>query len=457
VINATPRDTVPPSHPRNLRGAARGNESIRIEWDPPLVQDIWGYIIYRKGPGEDQFKEVTRLSKNVLFFEDNGLLDNTTYEYSLSSVDDDGPISEPSPPLSIRTDHYNSRPIFTGGELILYLIEDMGPLRSRILANFSDPDGDELSFTVLEYFPFPARILEGLLWIIPEEDQAGEGYVQISVSDGEEAVPYLIGVIVDPVEDEPRDVRIISPLNGSVILPGNPVTLEASGYDPDTSQGDKLNITWSTNRDGLIFESAQSVLRTVRELSPGIHLITLKVVDRSGNIKMDNVTVIVSLWGWGGIPWKVEVNEKRKMLVDSPYLELLMKNDSPLVLRFSIYGTLDLGEGVKLQERNILVGPRSDGLLTMEFPPGMEPGIAYNLALTIEAQTINGTYGGTSALYYTFTPEMPDDETDGEGTIIVAISIVSLIAALGLAAYIMFSIRKNREDEPDLEEDRKGD
>ncbi|MGA1848374.1 MAG: fibronectin type III domain-containing protein [Thermoplasmatota archaeon] len=457
VFNATPVDIEPPSHPRNLRGMSRGNETIRIEWDPPLVQDIWGYIVYRKGPGEESFKEITRLSKNVLFFEDHGLLDNTSYEYSVSSVDDDGPVSAPSPSISVRTDHFNSRPIFSGVELILYLVEDMGPLRSHILDNFTDPDGDELSFSIIEYFPFPARISDGLLWILPESDQAGEGYVQVSVSDGEESVPFLIGIIVESVEDAPRDVRIISPLNGSVLLPGNPVTLEASGYDPDTGQGDRLNVTWTSDRDGTIFESSQSVLRTLRELSPGIHLITLRVSDRSGNVKMDNVTVIVSLWGWGDMPWEIEVKKNMDMLVDAPFLELLIRNDSPLVLRFSIIGTLDLGAGVNLQERNILVGPRSDGLLTIEFPPGFVAGREYHMDLTIEAQTINGTYGGTSTLSHKFTPISQDDGSQGQAALILVISVISIIAVLGLATYIILNVRKNRENEPDTGEDRKGD
>jgi len=457
VINAVPLDELPPPHPRNLRGTPRGNDTIRLEWDPPLVQDIWGYIVYRRGPGEAQFREITRLSKNVLFYEDHDLLDNTTYEYSLSSVDDDGPVSERSPFVPITTDHFNSRPIFIGVELILYLVEDEGPLKSQILHNFSDPDGDELTFSVLEYFPFPSRISDGSLWIIPEKDQAGEGYVQISISDGEEAVHFLIGIIVGSVEDEPRNVRIISPLNGTVLLPDNPVTLEASGYDPDMVQGDRLNVTWSSDRDGILFESTQSVLRTIRDLSPGIHLLTLRVEDRTGNVRTDEVTVIVSLWGWGDVPWKVEVNEDREMLADAPFLELLMKNDSPLVLRFGIEGTLNLGEGVRLQERNILVGPRSDGIITLEFPPGLESGREYRLELIINAQTINGTYGGTSTLTYSFTPGVPEEDQNGQATLIIVISTISLIAVIGLVVFFLFNLRKNREEAASIEEDRKGD
>ncbi|MGA1792475.1 MAG: fibronectin type III domain-containing protein [Thermoplasmatota archaeon] len=448
IIKGIPVDIIPPGPPRNIEARARGNNTLVIEWDPPLTQDIWGYIIYRRDPGDEDFKEITRLSRSVPFYEDMGLSDNTTYEYVMASVDDDGPVSELSGIIFGTTAHNNQRPIFGGSELVLYMVEDEGPLYSDLLNDFEDPDGDELMFAITEYFPFKATIADGLLWIVPEEDQAGEGYVQISVSDGEEKAFYLIGVIVEPVEDPPRDVSIVQPVNGSVLLPGSLIVFEASGYDPDMPNGDILNVTWTSDKDGVIHISTQSIMRTVRDLSPGEHRIDLKVEDRAGNVVFDTIYVIVSLWGWGDMPWRAVFSEpERNIDTEIPYLEITLENDSPLILRFTITG--EVGTMSLPGERNIMIGPRSNGRITIELPEGLKLDEELLIALEIEAQTLNGTYGGTMNISDMFRIVSNGGRSSGERMMIIVISIVSAIALIGLGGYLFFTFRVRR--------DRKGD
>ncbi|MGA1819617.1 MAG: fibronectin type III domain-containing protein [Thermoplasmatota archaeon] len=448
VIRGIPVDIVPPGPPRNIEARARGNNTLVLEWDPPLTQDIWGYIIYRRDPGEAEFREITRLSKSVPFYEDRGLADNTTYEYVMASVDDDGPVSEVSEVIYGTTAHNNQRPIFAGNELVLYMVEDEGPLYSDLLDDFEDPDGDELIFEITEYFPFKATITEGLLWIVPDKDQAGEGYVQISVSDGEETAFYLIGVIVEPVEDPPRDVSIIQPVNGSVLLPGALIVFEASGYDPDMINGDILNVTWTSDKDGVLHISTQSIMRTVRDLSPGEHRIDLRVEDRTGNVVLDTIYVIVSLWGWGEMPWSATFSDpERKIDLEIPYLEITLENDSPLILRFTIRG--EVGAMALPGERNIMIGPRSNGRITIELPEGLVIDDEVIVDLEIEAQTLNGTYGGTMSISDSYRVISNGDRPSGERVMIIVISIVSVIALIGLGGYLFFTFRVRR--------DRKGD
>ncbi len=439
TVNATPIDQVPPPPPRRVRAITKGNESIAIEWDPPLTQDLWGYIIYRRDPGQSEFDEITRLSKGVLYFEDMNLKDNTTYEYALSSVDDDGPVSGLSSIAMNTTLHFNHRPVFSGSELILYLIEDEGPLSSDILKDFSDQDGDDLTFSIVEFFPFRTTISKDVLWVIPELDQAGEGYVQIKVSDGEESVPYLIGIIVEPVDDPPRDISILYPINGSVLLPGAPVTLEASGYDPDTDQGDVMNVTWSSDIEGILHISTQSNLRAIVELRTGIHVLELRVEDRTGNTVVDQVTVVVSLWGWGEMPWAADFQlSPEKVNSDLPLIMLDLTNDSPLVLRFNING--NMGE-TRLSERNILVGPKSQGSITIQLPFGLEPGNEIEVILEIDTQTLNGTYGGTQEISRTFRVEGSNGSSGETGAMVAVIVIISIFALLGVGAYIFYMYR----------------
>jgi len=447
-VNSTPTDIIPPPPPRNLRAIAKSNESLAIEWDPPLTQDLWGYIIFRKGPDETTFKEITRLSRGVLSFEDMGLQDNTTYEYAMASVDDDGPVSEMSEIASNSTLHFNHRPVFTGNELIIYMLEDEGPISSDILSSFTDPDNDELFFSVIEYFPFKATISDDKLWIMPETHQAGEGYVQISVSDGEEAIPYLIGIIVEPLDDPPQDVFILYPVNGSVLLPGAPVTLEASGYDPDAPQGDYLNVTWTSDIDGILHISTQSTLRAVVELTSGIHIITLEVEDRTGNRVTDEVVVAVSLWGWGEIPWSIDFDPSlEKIPKDSPFIRLKIDNDSPLVLRFDITGTAGTA---RLDERNILIGPNSEGVVTIILPGTimLEDGIVIDLQ--IETQTLNGTWGGSTSVSRTYDIEKSNGSDGGLGALIAAIVIISILALAGVAGYVMYTIKLKKDRGPQM-------
>jgi fibronectin type 3 domain-containing protein len=439
IIISTPIDTIPPEPPRNFVGEAYNNESIILEWDPPEHQDLWGYVIYRKDPGAEDFLEINRVMKDVLFYEDMDLMDNTTYDYAIASVDDDGPESKKSDPISVKTEHYNQRPIFAGTELILYMVEDEGTLKSDILDHFEDPDGDELTFSVLEFFPFFSQISDGILWIIPDKDQAGEGYVQISVSDGEESVSYLIGIIVEPVEDPPRDIAIVFPVNGSVLLPGASITMEGSGYDPDSENGDILSVTWSSDKQGILHQSTQSLLRAVVRLDPGVHSIELRVEDRSGNVAVDQIIVVVSLWGWGETPWSVSFAEgHEKVNIASPYVELDLQNDSPLILRFNINGELG---AAPIDERSILVGPRSEGQITIQLPPDLKVGDDLSASLAIETQTLNGTFGGKQEVSTNFSMVSSNDGQTEDNVAIGVITVISVIALLGLAAYLVYIYR----------------
>ncbi|MGA1865893.1 MAG: PKD domain-containing protein, partial [Thermoplasmatota archaeon] len=436
----TPRDTVPPPPPRDIVARTKDNETIVIEWSPPLMQDISEYILYRRELGSDGFMEVTRLSKSVLYYEDEGLSDNTTYEYVMASVDDDGPVSDLSYPVRNTTAHHNQRPIFAGSELIIYLMEDNGPYQSGILDGFSDPDGDTLSFKVAEYFPFKATIADGILWLVPEPDQAGEGYVQVQVSDGESYALFLIGVLIEPVEDPPRDVRIINPTNGSILLPGNPVTLEASGYDPDAANGDIMNVTWTSDRDGLLNTNTQSIMRAVRELSPGRHRITLKVEDRAGNSAEDSIIVMVSLWGWGDTPWRASFSDpERSIDPEAPFLEIIIENDSPLVLKFNIQGKV---EEVPLPgERNVMIGPRSSGRIILEIMPGLKLEENVQVELEIEAATLNDTYAGQMEISDNYRILSGNDASSPEKGTVLAIVVLSVLALIGVGSYLLYTFR----------------
>lgn len=444
-IFAAAMDTLPPPPPRNLVGDPTSNSSIMLNWNPPLIQDIGAYLLYRRDPGAQERRLIKNLSKNTYSYEDTGLLDNTTYHYSMASVDDDGPISDIGAEIAVKTDHYNQVPYFVGNEQIVYLVEDEGPGSLGLGGLFRDDDGDELEFYISDSYPFQANLIGDTLWITPEPDQSGEGYVEISVSDGEATSRYLIGVLVEPRPDAPRNVRILSPLNGSVLLPGAPVKLQGSGYDPDVNHGDVLEVTWTSDRQGILSRNSQGNLFAVVELDPGPHRITLTVEDRTGKTVSSNVSIILSLWGWGSIPWGISLGET--MPLDgglSTGLELLIENQSPFVMRFLIMGSLeDRGD---LGERMVLIGPDTDGKVIIELPEGLEKREDIKINLRVEGETMNGTYAGSKDLVDTIRIEVADQGEDDDIWTPVII-VISTITMIGIAVYLLVvSRRKGTSD-----------
>jgi hypothetical protein len=213
--------------------------------------------------------------------------------------------------------------------------------------------------------------------------------------------------------------------------------MEASGYDPDSEQGDILNVTWSSDKQGIIHHSTQSLLKAVVNLDPGIHEIELRVEDRSGNVALDRISVVVSLWGWGEMPWSLTFSSgDEKIDIDSPYVELDLQNDSPLILRFNING--DIGS-TTMEERNVMVGPRSGSQITILVSNGLEIGERVVMNLSVETETLNGTYGGTQELSATFIVESPSEASDEDNVVIKIITIISIISLLGVAVYLIFT------------------
>ena len=446
-VNCTPVDEVPPPPPRDIMAKAISNTTVSLEWNPPFIQDVSGYVIYRTDEPDGELSEITRLPSEVNYFEDRGLMDNTRYYYALSSIDDDGPISPPSPIVEVVTDHYNSPPLFIGSEEIVYMVEDMGPGSFDLAGSFSDPDGDRLFISVLESFPFTSEVIWPLLWVVPDDDQAGEGYVQLSVSDGEEEVPFLIGIIVEEVNDPPKNVLITSPLNGSVLLPGHPLLLNCEAEDPDLPYGDDLIYSWSSDIDGQLLESSLSSGQAL-PLTPGIHNISLTVSDSRGSGESRQVMIIVSLWGWGDKPWWCQVlTQESKVTRSGGTLTVKVTNDGPLLLSLTIEGMVQTDPKMTLMEKTFLIGPRMESTTFMVVPSGLSPGEEYSIEILIRAKTLNETYAGTQRIManLTVTDSEGDDVGGNEVKVIMLLSGAFLLLVLTIIVALLVLGRK-RED-----------
>ncbi len=439
AVNVTgiPTDIIPPPPPRSLYALPVDNTSVELGWDPPYIQDISAYLVYRRKPGEE-FSLIANLSRLTIRYIDQGLEDNTSYEYGVAALDDDGPRSKIAGPIVVTTLHVNQPPEFYSGIELIYMTEGNGSYSIDTDNIAYDPDGDPIIISVDSYSPIKAEIIEDRLWILPEPDQSGEGFVKIRVSDGEVNSFLIMGIIIEGLPDPPRDVAIISPSNGSVHLPGTSVLLQGDAKDPDIPYGDNLTYIWTSDKDGPL-NGPGSLREHMRiTLSPGVHNITLEVRDSTGLSVIRNVTVLISLWGWGEFPWSariisLEANE------DGGRITLRIDNGGPIQLTFFV-SPADVDTSQIIGERGILVGPSASGDLVLELIGPFEDGDILTLLLDVEGETLNGTYAGDLRLNGTVEVESSQNGDSPEMLFLILLLIFSLIAILCLI--IIFIVGK---------------
>ena len=439
AVNVTgiPTDIIPPPPPRSLNALPVDNTSVEVGWDPPYIQDISAYLVYRRKPGEE-FSLIANLSRLTIRYIDQGLEDNTSYEYGVAALDDDGPRSKIAGPIGVTTLHVNQPPEFYSGIELVYMVEGNGSYSIDADRIAYDPDGDPIIISVDSYSPIKAEIIEDRLWILPEPDQSGEGFVKIRVSDGEVNSFLIMGIIIEGLPDPPRDVAIISPSNGSVHLPGTSVLLQGDAKDPDIPYGDNLTYIWTSDKEGPL-NGPGSLREHMRiTLSPGVHNITLEVRDSTGLSVIRNVTVLISLWGWGEFPWSariisLEANE------DGGRVTLRIDNGGPIQLTF-VVSPADVDTSQIIGERGILVGPSASGDLVLELIGPFEDGDILTLLLDVEGETLNGTYAGDLRLNGTVEVESSQNGDSPEMLFLILLLIFSLIAILCLI--IIFIVGK---------------
>jgi hypothetical protein len=78
------------------------------------------------------------------------------------------------------------------------------------------------------------------------------------------------------VEQRPRETTIIGPTSGTVIAPGQTVTLTGESFSSDTGSAQPSELHWHSDLDGSLGAGQEISLRTLR---PGSHEISLKAPD----------------------------------------------------------------------------------------------------------------------------------------------------------------------------------
>lgn len=180
---------------------------------------------------------------------------------------------------------YNRPPeVLAGFESQITLQEDSPDYQLALVEVFSDPDGEDLSYTLFyggeeKGESFTTDLAEvsltdggSNLTISLQENAYGTLNFTIRASDGEYYVDADINLTVTPVNDPPT-ASIDENLLPTEVEVGTMVALLGSGEDPD---GDELNFTWTSSLQGHL-GYGRSILVELTEM--GLHNITLTVSD----------------------------------------------------------------------------------------------------------------------------------------------------------------------------------
>ncbi|MBD3367314.1 MAG: T9SS type A sorting domain-containing protein, partial [Candidatus Eisenbacteria bacterium] len=96
-------DLEAPYQPTGLGGSVRGT-TIDLTWDAVVVDDVWGYRVYRKDTFGGNFSLITDLHlEHMAYYSDTGLEEKQLYYYQVTAVDSSGNETLPSDVLEIST------------------------------------------------------------------------------------------------------------------------------------------------------------------------------------------------------------------------------------------------------------------------------------------------------------------------------------------------------------------
>jgi len=98
-VRILPKDTFPPQRPVGMT-VMSGMGAISLTWDKNMDKDFWGYRVWRKEEGEEEYALLTPEPIRENTFTDTSVEKNRRYHYTVTSLDKLGNESEKSDPVS---------------------------------------------------------------------------------------------------------------------------------------------------------------------------------------------------------------------------------------------------------------------------------------------------------------------------------------------------------------------
>ena len=138
--------------------------------------------------------------------------------------------------------------------------------------NFGDADGDELFLFVQTDGNSNAEIVDGTLFVTPQNNYSGDIQVTITASDGEFDVNQSFTLTVIPINDPP----VIISLTDQTILEDSELTIELNASDPD---GDDVSFNASASENAEVIISGNILNIIPAENFNGELIITVSASD----------------------------------------------------------------------------------------------------------------------------------------------------------------------------------
>jgi hypothetical protein len=106
AVTVTPTDLTPPPPLLNLV-AAITPKGVELRWDESAATDLAGYRVYRRAPGEAQYRRLTPALLNKPYFVDEAAPRGQTYYYVVTAVDNSKRANEslPSEEAAVNTQY----------------------------------------------------------------------------------------------------------------------------------------------------------------------------------------------------------------------------------------------------------------------------------------------------------------------------------------------------------------
>jgi parallel beta-helix repeat protein len=295
IASDTTPDGTRPKPPTGLRISERSINSLTLSWEPNHEEDLVGYYIFNSQSSTISFTKINQKPISETTYIDSGLKEATRYYYKLQAVDDFDLKSDFSETVPGKTLLGPYPPEINNSVDNVIIYEDSYNDKSiNLYFLFKDKNNDPLEFWCTGDSKINVTIFQsnGTVILKPEQDWSGEEKIRFFASDNivQETVNFDVTVLVEPVNDPPGPVEIISPNDDIEITYGTPLDFVANCTDPDIPYGDKLIYYWTSNISGDLGTG-----RTLKEilLENRVHKITVTVTDSWGISSTNSVQVFV--------------------------------------------------------------------------------------------------------------------------------------------------------------------
>jgi len=159
----------------------------------------------------------------------------------------------------------------------------------------SDADGDPLTYDVLSsrdgqtWVPIATGLTATRFdWDTSETAGSDTTRVRVVAMDGVHSTSATSGALRLATK-APR-VGFVTPLDGAVVAPGQPLTIEVYGADPEDGSLPGTALSVASNRSGSLGTGGTLV---VSSLAVGVHTLTVSGTDTDGNRSTESITVTV--------------------------------------------------------------------------------------------------------------------------------------------------------------------